>query len=67
MGKPFLILRTAVERNTEGLGWNAKVFENNFECIHQFINDYVGFIKSPVVPQVSPSEIIINKINQLQL
>lgn len=64
LGKPYLILRTAVERNTEGLGWNAKVFGNDFEAIPAFLTEYHQYVKPRVVPEVLPSEIIANSIDE---
>lgn len=62
LGKPYLILRTAVEKNTEGLGWNAKVFGNDFEAIPRFVTDYRDYIKPRVVPEVLPSKIVVDHI-----
>ena len=64
LGKPYLILRTAVEQNTEGLGWNAKVFGNDFEAIPRFLTDYRDYIKPRVVPEVLPSEIVADHIEE---
>lgn len=64
LGKPYLILRTAVEKNTEGLGWNAKVFENDFCSMTRFLTEYHQYEKPRVVPEVLPSEIIIDNIDR---
>ena len=58
LGKPYLILRTSVEKDTEGLGWNAKVFNNDFNSMSTFLNDYHNYDKQPVIPRVLPSDII---------
>lgn len=62
LGKPYLILRTSVERNTEGLNWNAKVFGNDFDGIAGFLEEYPRYIKPRVVPKVLPSEIVVKEI-----
>ena len=64
LGKPYLILRTSVEQNTEGLGWNAKVFGNDFEAMPRFLTEYHDFTKPRVVPQVMPSEIVVNEMDK---
>lgn len=62
LGKPYLILRTAVEENTEGLGWNAKVFGNDFDAIPRFLTDYHDHVKPRVIPEVLPSKIVVDHI-----
>lgn len=64
LGKPYLILRTSVEKNSEGLGWNAKVFGNDYEAISGFLEEYPQYIKPHVVPEVRPSEIIVDAIEE---
>lgn len=64
LGKPYLILRTTVEKNTEGLGWNAKVFENNFNEMQSFIDDYHNYEKPAVRPEILPSEIIVDALTK---
>ena len=63
LGKPYLILRTAVEKDTEGLGWNAKVFNNDFEEIPRFVSEYHLYEKPRVVPTILPSTIIMDSID----
>lgn len=65
MGKPYLILRSSVEKNTEGLDWNAKVFNNDFKSISYFLNEYVAFVKPKVEPKVLPSEIVVSNLSQM--
>ena len=65
MGKPYLILRTSVEKNTEGLNWNAKVFEKDFEGVSKFIDEYHNYIKPRVTPEVLPSDIVVEQIKRL--
>lgn len=64
LGKPYLILRTAVEKNTEGINWNAKIFNNDFDSMIEFMDDYVNYIKPAVVPKILPSTIIIDNIKR---
>lgn len=64
LGKPYLILRTAVEQNTEGLGWNAKVFGNDFEALPKFLTEYRSYIKPRVVPKVLPSTIVVDSVDE---
>lgn len=64
LGKPYLILRTAVEKDTEGLGWNAKVFNNDFEEIPRFVSEYHLYEKPRVVPTILPSTIIMDSIDR---
>lgn len=65
MGKPYLIMRTEVEENTEGLNWNALPFDNNFENIRYFYNNYQKFTKNMVKISKKPSEIIIENIKKI--
>lgn len=62
LGKPYLILRTSIEKNTEGLGWNAKEFGNDFEAISRFLTEYSYYIKPSVAPEILPSEIVVAHI-----
>lgn len=64
LGKPYLILRTSVEKDTEGLGWNAKVFDNDFDGIPDFLGEYHNYTKPRVVPEVSPSKIIVDSVER---
>lgn len=57
-------MRTSVERNTEGLNWNAKVFGNDFAGIESFLEEYPKYNKPRVIPDVSPSEIVVNELEQ---
>ena len=62
LGKPNLIMRTSIERDSEGIGWNAKPFNGDFSSIIRFYEEYHSFKKEPTIPTVMPSEIIINEI-----
>lgn len=63
MGKPYLIMRTEVEKNSEGLGWNAKVFANDFKNIGRFLDEYVEYTKPPVQASELPSDIILRELD----
>jgi UDP-N-acetylglucosamine 2-epimerase (non-hydrolysing) len=62
LGKPYLIMRTKVEKDSEGLGWNAKCFENKFDEIDKFYYEYKDFIRPMIVPDIVPSEIIVGEL-----
>lgn len=64
LGKPYLIMRTKVEEESEGLGWNAKYFKNDFSEVNKFYDEYKDYIKPQVTPEILPSEIIINELNE---
>jgi len=65
MGKPYLIMRTQVEDKTEGLGWNALPFGNDFDNIEKFYKDYKKYTKKLVKMKEKPSVIIMNRIDKL--
>ncbi len=62
MGKPYLIMRTRVEKNSEGLGHNAQPYEGDFEWIPRFYDEYHTYTKPAMDPTVWPSEIIVEKL-----
>lgn len=62
LGKPYLIMRTEVEEDSEGLGWNAMYFNSDFSEINKFYEKYHEFVKPQVKPDILPSEIIINEL-----
>lgn len=62
LGKPYLIMRTEVEEDSEGLGWNAKYFNSDFSEINKFYENYHEFVKPQVRPDILPSEIIVNEL-----
>lgn len=64
MGKPYLIMRTEVEEESEGLGWNAKYFGNDYNAICEFYNIYHEFKKETIKPDVLPSVIIVNELKK---
>jgi len=63
LGKPYLIMRTKVEKNSEGLEHNAKPFDGDFSNITKFGVDYKKFTKGKVNPKVLPSGIVIDAID----
>lgn len=64
LGKPYLIMRTEVEDDSEGLGLNAKCFKNNFEALDGFYSEYRKYMQPQVVPDVLPSEIIVKELER---
>lgn len=62
MGKPYLIMRTDFEKDSEGLGYNAKGFDNDFDNILKFYDEYKNYNHNTVNPHVLPSDIIVNKL-----
>ena len=58
-GKPCLILREHTER-IEGLGENVILSKNDLKRIKYFINNYKKYVKSIIIPKVSPSKIIVD-------
>lgn len=63
LGKPYLIMRTKVERESEGLNWNAKYFDNDFSNIRVFLDSYKKYCKPRINPTVMPSVIILDEID----
>lgn len=64
LGKPYLIMRTEVEKSSEGIGENARYFGGDFSEINQFYNNYKKYIRPAIKPKALPSEIIINSIEK---
>ena len=66
MGKPYLIMRTSIEtETTEGLGWNAKPFQNDFSNIEKFVSEYKKYIRKPIEMKTKPSTIVMDNIDNL--
>ncbi len=63
MGKPYLILRTQVENKSEGIGWNAKPFNNQFENIVSFYEEYKNYTKEMIPMKKKPSTIVMDEID----
>ena len=64
LGQPYLIMRTAVEEDSEGLGWNAFCFKGDYSKISEFAEHYKDYKKPRVVPEKLPSVIIMDEIDQ---
>ena len=64
LGQPYLIMRTEVEENSEGLGWNALCFKGDFSRISEFVENYENYKKPRVVPDKLPSNIIMDAIDE---
>lgn len=64
LGQPYLIMRTEVEEDSEGLGWNAFCFRGEYTKISEFINHYQDYKKPRVVPEKLPSNIIMDAIDE---
>lgn len=62
MGKPYLILRGHIEKESEGQGLNCIAFENDFSLLERFDTEYVKYKQPRVVPETFPSEIIVEKL-----
>ena len=65
LGKPYLIMRTKVEEDSEGLGWNAVPFDNDFSNIEKFANEYKKYIHKQVKIEKRPSIIVMDNIDEL--
>lgn len=63
LGQPYLIMRTAVEKDSEGLGWNAFCFEGDYSKIDEFVAHYKDYKKPQVMPEKLPSVIIMDEID----
>lgn len=64
LGHPYLIMRTEVEEDSEGLGWNAFCFRGDFSRISEFVEHYQEYKKPRVVPEKLPSNIIMDVIDE---
>ncbi len=64
LGQPYLIMRTAVEKGSEGLGINAFCFEGNFSKIDEFVSNYKQYKRPRIVPKKLPSVIILDEIDE---
>ena len=62
LGKPYLIMRTQVEEDSEGLGWNAKYFGSDFTQVENFVEEYHKYIKDEIWPEKMPSKIIVDEL-----
>ena len=64
LGQPYLIMRTEVEEDSEGLGWNAFCFKGDYSKISEFEEHYLDYRKPRVVPEKLPSDIIMDHIDE---
>lgn len=64
LGQPYLIMRTEVEENSEGLGWNAVCFKGDYKVVDDFVSHYKEYKKERIVPRVLPSNIIMDAIDE---
>lgn len=64
LGKPYLIMRTKVEEDSEGLGWNAVYFQNDFDMVERFYEQYQDYTKPRIHPEVMPSKIIVDRLKR---
>lgn len=64
LGKPYLIMRTEVEEDSEGLGWNALCFKNDYSKMMEFMENYPNYKKDRVRPEKLPSDIIMDNIDE---
>lgn len=64
LGKPYLIMRTKVEDDSEGLGWNAVYFQNDFDMVERFYEQYQDYTKPRIHPEVMPSKIIVDRLKR---
>lgn len=64
LGKPYLIMRTQVEEESEGIGWNAVCFHNDFTMVDRFYREYLNYKKPEVKPDRLPSEIIVEELEE---
>lgn len=63
LGQPYLIMRTAIESNSEGLDYNAICFKGDYTKIDEFVNSYMEYRKPRIIPQKKPSVIIMDEID----
>ena len=62
LGKPYLILRNDIEKNSEGLGQNRIGYEGDFSFVEEFGRKYTEYKREPIIPEIYPSEIIVKKL-----
>ena len=63
LGQPYLIMRTAVEKKSEGLGENAFCFKGDYSKIDEFVSKYHEYKRDRVCPERMPSKIILDEID----
>lgn len=61
MGKPCLILRKYTER-FDGIGENVILFNNDFDKIDSFFEEYESYNRKEIITELSPSKLIIDTL-----
>lgn len=64
LGIPYLVMRTEVEADSEGIGWNALCFKGDYLKMNEFAENYLDYRRERVVPEKLPSNIIMNEIDE---
>lgn len=64
LGQPYLIMRTAVEEDSEGLGENAFCFRGDYSKISEFVKYYKDYRRPRIKPELLPSNIIMDAIDE---
>lgn len=64
LGVPYLIMRTEVEENSEGIGWNAICFRSDYSKMNEFAEHYMDYRKERVIPYKMPSNIIMDTLDK---
>ncbi len=65
LGKPYLILRDFVEKDSEGLGMNAINYHGDFDLVRNFDKHYMKYRHEPVSIDESPSDIIVDALKAM--
>ena len=63
LGKPTILFRRITERK-EGVGENAVISNFDSEIIRDFVSRYQDYVKSPLEPEISPTEIILSSLEE---
>lgn len=63
LGQPYLIMRSEVEEDSEGLGWNAICMREDYSNILKFAAHYQDYKKERIQPEILPSAIIMDAID----
>ena len=67
MGKPYLIMRTDYEKESEGIGINAIGFDNDFNKVKGFYEIYNNYQHETIQQKYSPSDVIADKLAERYL
>ena len=63
LGKPYLIMRSKVEKDSEGLGENAVCYQGDFNIVDSFVTNYRNYKREPIKMEKVPSRIIADTID----